>query len=256
MLRLHRFGHGHPLVALHGFTLTGDQFSSLADKLDREIVAPDLPGHGASADVATGVDHVVQAVCDLTSSFALPVPLIGYSQGGRLALLAALHCEASVERLVLVSANAGIEQEQLRRNRATQDDALAARIEMIGLERFIEEWTSAGLTSTEELDPASRKLDHQIRMANTAEGLAKALRGYGQGAQPVVWPDLHTLAMPVLIMAGAEDDRYAGIATRMAERIPHAQHVVVSGASHNPLLDNPQETLEAISAFVDGDRRP
>ena len=255
MLRLHRFGHGQPLVALHGFTLTGRQFSSLADKVGREVVAPDLPGHGGSTDVRADAASVIGAVCDLTSSFAHPVPLLGYSQGGRLGLIAALRCGASVERLVLVSANAGIEQEQLRRNRVTQDDARAARIEMIGIERFIDEWTADGLTSTEGLGHEERERDRQIRLMNTASGLAAALRGYGQGVQPVVWPDLSTLAMPVLVVAGAEDARYAAIARRMADQIPTAELVVVPGAGHNPLADKPDETTEAISAFLDGDRR-
>lgn len=255
-MRFHRFGHGQPLVALHGFTLTGEQFSSFADGIDRDVIAPDLPGHGLSADAATQVEHVVEAVCNLTSSFAQPVPLLGYSQGGRMALLAALHCPTSVERLVLISANAGIEQDQARRNRATQDDALAARIEMIGLERFIDAWTSDGLTSTERSDPASRVRDRDIRMANTAAGLARALRGYGQGAQPVVWSKLPTLTLPVLVVAGAEDDQYRAIATRMASEIPNAQLMVVQGASHNPLVDQPEATLEAVSAFINSDGLP
>ena len=254
-MRFHRFGHGRPFVALHGFTLTGEQFSSLADKLGREVIAPDLPGHGLNADAATDIDQVVDATCNLTSSLDQPVPVLGYSQGGRVALLAALNCAASVERLVLISANAGIETEQLRRNRATQDDALAARIEMIGIERFIDTWTSEGLTSTEGLDPASRERDREIRMANTAQGLANALRGYGQGVQPVVWSDLPRLTMPVLVIAGAEDDRYRDIATRMAEQIPDAALVVVPDAGHNPLAEEPEATVDAISAFVNSDGR-
>jgi 2-succinyl-6-hydroxy-2,4-cyclohexadiene-1-carboxylate synthase len=255
-LRFHRFGHGRPLVALHGFTFTGEQFSSLADMLGREVIAPDLPGHGLNADAATDVDQVVDAVCTLTSSLGQPIPLLGYSQGGRIALLTALHCAASIERLVLISANAGIETEQLRRNRATQDDALAARIELIGMERFVDTWTTEGLTSTEDLDRASRERDREIRMANTTQGLAQALRGYGQGVQPVVWSDLPDLTMPVLVVAGAEDDRYRDIATRMAEQIPAAELVVVPDARHNPMADQPEATVEAISAFVNSDGRP
>ena len=256
MLRIRSFGHGPSLVALHGFTLTGEQFSSFAEILGREVIAPDLPGHGESRNAPSLFEDVVKAVCELTSSFGDPVPLAGYSQGGRLALAAALLCPRSVERLVLISATAGIEQEQLRRNRVTQDDALAARIELIGVERFINEWTTAGLTSTAGMEPADREQDRRIRLANTAQGLASALRGYGQGVQPVVWPELQTLAMPVLVVAGADDARYADLAVRMAEQIPQAELVIVSNAGHNPLVDNQGETVDAISAFLSGDRRP
>lgn len=218
-------------------------------------MAPDLPGHGGSTHAPTDVSSVIEEVCNLTSSFAQPVPLIGYSQGGRLGVIAALRCGASVERLILVSGNAGIEREQLRRNRVTQDDARAARIELIGIERFIDEWTADGLTSTEGLDPTQRERDRQLRLLNTAGGLAAALRGYGQGVQPAVWSELHTLAMPVLVMAGAEDALYVDIGRRMAEQIAGAELVVVPGAGHNPLVDKPDEAVEAISAFLDDDRR-
>lgn len=256
MLRIRRFGHGQSLVALHGFTLTGDQFSSFGDLLGREVVAPDLPGHGESRNAPSRFEDVVDAVCDLTSSFAHPVPLLGYSQGGRLALATALQCASSVERLVLISATAGIEQEQLRRNRATQDDALAAQIEMIGVERFVNEWTAAGLTSTQGMEPADRERDRRIRLDNTAQGLASAVRGYGQGAQPVFWPELHALALPVLVVAGADDAKYADLAIRMTEQIPHAELAIVSHAGHNPLIDNQGETVDVISAFLNRDRRP
>ena len=255
MLHTRRFGHGEPIVALHGFTLTGEQFATSAERLNREVVAPDLPGHGNSAQAPADIDTVVEAVCDLTTSFPAPVPMIGYSQGGRIALLSTLECPDSVSHLVLISANAGIDDDQTRRNRATQDDALAARIELIGSERFIDEWTAAYLTSTAGMEPDERLHDRRVRLTNTPDGLASALRGYGQGVQPVVWRSLERIDLPVLVVAGSRDAVYTEIAHRLHEHIAGSELVIVHDAGHNPLIDAPDITYGVVSDFLDGDGR-
>ena len=39
-----------PIVLVHGFTQTGASWRTVAEGLDgHEVVAPDLPGHGANA---------------------------------------------------------------------------------------------------------------------------------------------------------------------------------------------------------------
>lgn len=46
-------GHGPPLLLVHGFTFTGEQWDPFLGKLSAEhtVIVPDLPGHGASTDV-------------------------------------------------------------------------------------------------------------------------------------------------------------------------------------------------------------
>ena len=61
MLHLRRFGAGEPLLALHGFSLTGGQFEDLAPLLDRRLIAPDLPGHdGVDIGVEVGAGAVTR----------------------------------------------------------------------------------------------------------------------------------------------------------------------------------------------------
>jgi 2-succinyl-6-hydroxy-2,4-cyclohexadiene-1-carboxylate synthase len=223
----------------------------LSESIGREVIAPDLPGHGKSACDPASIDDTLAAVCNVLSSFVSRVPLLGYSQGGRVGLLAALRCPAMISSLVLISANAGIEDEQLRRNRVTQDDAQAARIELLGVERFLNEWTTTGVTSTAHLDDVERAADRAVRLENSAEGLAAALRGYGQGVQPVVWPRLEELEMPVLVISGSEDSFYSDIARRMSRAITGSELVLVPGAGHNPLMEAPEATIDAVSGFLD-----
>jgi len=246
-----QYGSGPPVVALHGFTLTGEQFAPAASMLGRTVVAPDLPGHGAYARASTDLDRVIDAIATTIGSIGMPVPLLGYSQGGRLALLAALDRPAGISALILVSASPGIENVEERSRRAIADEAMAAHIRQAGVRSFLDSWTSTGVTSTLHLDPSTRETDQAMRLRNTADGLARALTGFGQGAQPSVWRRLSELSLPVLLVTGSKDAKYTAIADDMATLIDGAEHVVIDDAGHNPLADAPEQTYGAVSGFLD-----
>lgn len=252
MLPAHHFGEGPPLVALHGFTLTGAQFASAAPLLAREIVAPDLPGHGEASNEPTDIDSVVEAVDAIRLSLGASAPVLGYSQGARVALLSAVGLTPAA--LVLVSGNAGIEDFRKRSARSQADAATADRIRTLGAPQFLNEWTTTGLTDTTHLSDQARDDDAAIRLSNTAEGLASAIEGYGQGSQPSVWDNLPAVACPVLLISGTEDRKYGDIAQRMATLIPMATHLEIAESGHNPLADQPDRTYAAIRSFLDESR--
>lgn len=251
MVTVRRFGNGPPLIALHGFTFTGEQFASAAHQLRRTVFAPDLPGHGRSVAVSTQLDDVVDAIETTVASFPEPVPLLGYSQGGRLALLAALRQSEGISALVLISANAGIEDTNERASRAESDARMAGKLSGMTIDEFLDTWTAAGITSTSHLSAEDRAADRAIRQENSPIGLANALIGYGQGAQLSLWTRLAELAMPVLVMSGSRDEKYSVIADEMTSRIPDVERVTVADAGHNPLLDAPTEAYTTISDFLD-----
>jgi 2-succinyl-6-hydroxy-2,4-cyclohexadiene-1-carboxylate synthase len=251
VVAVRRFGNGPPLIALHGFTFTGEQFASVADQLHRTVFAPDLPGHGRSVEVSTQLDDVVDAIESTVTSFGVPVPLLGYSQGGRLALLAALGRPEGISALVLISANGGIEDTNERALRTESYARLAEKISDMTIDEFLDTWTTAGITSTSHLSAEDRAADRAIRQENSPIGLANALIGYGQGAQPSLWTRLAELAMPVLVMSGGRDEKYSVIADKMTSRIPDVERVTVVDAGHNLLLDAPTEAHQAISDFLD-----
>ena len=254
MLHLRRFGAGPEMVALHGFSMTGEQFSPFAAACGHTLIAPDLPGHGLSRTQACDIDSVLASIESVLASLARPRPLLGYSQGGRLALLTAVESPDDVSSLVLISATAGIRDTSARRDRADQDAELAGRIEAIGLEAFVDSWTSAGITSVDHLSTDRRAWDRTVRSTNTSAGLSAALRGYGQGAQPSIWDELATVSVPVLLIAGEEDDKYRSLNEEMADLIPDAEFRVIGGARHNPMADKPEVTCEVVSEFLQRNR--
>lgn len=242
------FGTGAPIAALHGFTLTGAQFGALATAA-LQIHAADLPGHGATVVERVDVPTTIDAIAAWLAAFGAPVPLMGYSQGGRMALLTALDHPALVERLILISTSPGIADAEERRLRRHRDAVLADRIVEIGIDRFLDEWLAHPVTSGPRLCADAALADRTIREENTAAGLADALRGLGQGAQPYVGDRLRELSMPVLTVSGEWDERYARHAGDIAARVPDGRHVSIAGSGHNVVRDAPHPLTRAVVAF-------
>ena len=103
-------GTGRPLVLLHGGLGSGEMFGPVLTQLaqNRQVILPDLQGHGRTADVDRPIDHRLMAddIAALIDALKLDKPdLVGYSLGGGVALFAAVKHPEKVRRLVLVSAN-------------------------------------------------------------------------------------------------------------------------------------------------------
>jgi 2-succinyl-6-hydroxy-2,4-cyclohexadiene-1-carboxylate synthase len=243
---------GEAILLLHGFTNTHRSWARLlaAGVAERFAVqAPDIRGHGA-ASAAVPVD--LEAVLDDIDALAPQrCVLLGYSQGGRIALHAALdpRMAGRVERLVLIGASPGIADPAERRDRRAADDALADRLERMSVVEFAELWEAtpvlAGLP--DELAAHARR----DRLENTPGGLAAALRGLGTGRLPSLWSRLGELTMPVTLVAGERDAKFTALAHEMAKLIPDARVEVVAGAGHQVHLEQPV----ALAALLSGDPR-
>jgi 2-succinyl-6-hydroxy-2,4-cyclohexadiene-1-carboxylate synthase len=238
------FGSGPPIVALHGFTHTGEQFAAISRLLGMSVIAPDLPGHGATRTSPITVETAIAVVAGLLDETG-PVPVLGYSQGARIALLVALAHPGLIASLTLISASPGVAD---RAARQAADEVVASRIERDGLSAFLDAWLATGLTGTGHLSETTRNADRAIREANTASGLAAALRGYGQGAQPYVEDRLDELTIPVTFMAGSRDSKYAVMAASMATAVRRGKATIVEGAGHNLLHDAPDAVVAACAA--------
>jgi 2-succinyl-6-hydroxy-2,4-cyclohexadiene-1-carboxylate synthase len=171
--------------------------------------------------------------------------LAGYSMGGRIALHAALARPERVRRLVLLGASPGLADASEREERRRADDALAERIEAIGVEAFADEW--GRLPLWEGQPERVRAAAHADRLRNTPAGLADALRGLSTGALPSLWDRLGELPMPVVLLAGERDAKFRAIAERMAERIPGARLEIIPGTGHAAHLERPDLVAAAIT---------
>jgi 2-succinyl-6-hydroxy-2,4-cyclohexadiene-1-carboxylate synthase len=223
------------IVAVHGFTQTSACWSPIDAELaaDHELVLVDAPGHGASAHIELDLAAGGRALADVGG----PGLYLGYSMGGRFALHTALARPDAVERLVLISATAGLDDADERAARRGADERLADRLIQIGVPAFVDEWLAQPLLAGLNGDRAHRR----ARLANTAEGLASSLRRAGTGTQEPLWDRVAELTMPVLVVAGSDDSKFTAIAERLAAAIgPNATLAVVAHAGHTVHLEQPE----------------
>lgn len=258
-------GAGEPLLLLHGFTGSRATWRDLWPQLATRfrVLAIDLPGHGGSdAPVDPARYTIFRVAADLVEILkrraARPAHWLGYSMGGRLALYAALHHPGAVRALLLESASPGLATASERQQRRAADESLALRIERDGVARFVDEWERLPLFAGLARLPAEAQAElRRQRLANSAAGLANSLRGMGTGAQPSLWERLPELAVPTLLVVGAEDDKFVAINRRMAARRPAAELRVVPDAGHTIHLEQPAAFLAAILSFLDaGELQP
>ncbi len=99
----------YPLVILHGLFGSGDNWQSHAKELAerRDVLVPDLPGHGRSEAVgAPTYPDLAEILWESLEQLGYghegaPVVLLGHSMGGKVAMAMAFSRPAAVERLVV-----------------------------------------------------------------------------------------------------------------------------------------------------------
>lgn len=251
-------GAGSPLLLLHGFTGSSDNWAELTPRLSHRfrVIRVDLPGHGRTAAPADHARGTVPAVAaDLATLLAernaTPAHILGYSMGARLALGIALGHPHVVRSLILESGSPGLATAAERAARRTADEALAERIERNGIVAFVDEWERLPLwESQRNLPEATRRRLRERRLRCDPAGLAASLRQMGTGAQPSFWDDLGRLQAPTLLITGALDARFCAIAAAMRAQNPALQHQVVAGAGHAPHLEQPAAWLELVERWL------
>ena len=240
----HRPGAGR-VVLVHGFTQTLASWGPVGERLARrrEVVRADLPGHGGAGGVRVGFAEAA----GLLGATGGPAAYVGYSLGGRLCLRLALDRPDLVRALVLVGAAPGIADAAARAERRAADEALAEQVERDGVAAFLDRWLAGPLFTTLPAAAAGRA----ERLANSAAGLAYALRELGPGTQEPLWDRLAGLRPPTLLVAGALDHRFGALAEQMAAAIgPAARVALVPGAGHAAHLERPAEVAGLVEAFL------
>ncbi len=249
------YGHGpRPALFLHPGLTQGRLWREVARPLsDRlTIVAPDLPGHGASAawdgqgDYLRRASAVAAALCDGA------VDLVGHSMGAVVALAMALDRPDLVRSLTLIepvlfAATRGTPVfDRYLEAMAPFDAACRSGDLTTAAREFLAVW---GIGQPwEDLPPArQREFAGRVPLVRaTDEGLLADSCG-------ILAPGrLEGFGRPVCLVGGDRSPPVAAaILDALEARLPDASRVTVPGAGHMVTVTHPGEVAAAIAACVD-----
>ena len=244
--------HQIHLLALHGFTGCGLDFSALQTGSFAHWHCPDLPGHLSQTQLK---DCSPQATLNCLLGHAQmlnrPRVLLGYSMGARAALQLIAHQPDSWDGLILISGNPGLSNPLERALRRQNDLQVARRIETIGLSAFLTEWQAMPIIQTQKNIPESiRKSMQSNRLKHTASGLAMSLRQFSVAVCPDLWPIIPSLQCPTLSITGSKDTKYGQIADKMQQLNNQIQVVTIDAVGHTPHLEAVDRCKPIIEKFL------
>ena len=197
----------------------------------------------AAADWQTGIQQLTEAMP--TRSI-----VVGYSMGARIALGVAMEAAQRCDALVLVSGNPGLESEQAREQRRQSDQRLCQQIESEPRESFLNQWYQQDVfASTPE---TIRRQQVEQKLNRTSSDWPAILRSWSVSQQPNYWPRLRELQMPVLIVAGEDDEKYRKIAIRFQKEGPSENVTIkiVPDCGHIVHRERPEAVVQIVRDFV------
>jgi pimeloyl-ACP methyl ester carboxylesterase len=226
-------GSGEPLLLLHGGMVTietwGNQRGPLAERY--HVYLPERRGHGRSPDVPGSTSYELMAADTAAFMQALGIEsahLVGWSDGGNVALELALARPELVRKMVLIGAAANVDG-------ATDDS---------------KEWVNS--LSVDSLpifltEPYGRlSPDGAGHLPVVAEKTIAMWR-----TQPTHdMSELAAIAAPTLMLIGDNDGVTIEHAAQMLRAIPKAQLAVIPGADHGVIFDKPEIVNALILAFL------
>jgi pimeloyl-ACP methyl ester carboxylesterase len=220
---------GPALLLSHGFGATSAMFAgnvpALADT--HRVVTWDLRGHGGSEYPADPDSYSsANALADMGALLAAlgldGAVLGGHSLGGYLSLQFTLAFPERVTGLVLIDTGPGFRNDAARDEWNRQAHRTGARLTERGL---------AGLGGSPELHDGEHR---------DATGLINAARYTLTQQDAHVIDGLSQIAVPTLVIVGADDKPFLGAADYMTAKIPHARKVVIPAAGHAPNVSQPE----------------
>lgn len=222
---------------VHGF---------MGDPSDWEMLRTQSPSDKIVTPLIRPAENWHEGVSALAAEIPEGALLVGYSMGARLCLALALSHPQRYRGLVFCSGNPGLEDDQEREDRYTQDCRIAQRIAEQDRDEFLAYWYSSPVFRS--LSPAVRQQEIQRKRARCGDDWGSILKCYSIALQPNFWPQLSNLAIPCLAIAGALDQKYASIVARM-ESIPGMQTSIVPACGHIVHHEQPQAFQRLLCAF-------
>jgi pimeloyl-ACP methyl ester carboxylesterase len=242
-----RLGSGPPLLLVHGLGSCKEMWRPVLPALarEREVVAVDMPGFGASPPGPRTVEGLAEALAEFTAGLGWEQPHVaGNSLGGGVALtMGAMGVCRSVCAVSPIGFVAGREK-AYGRAVLTGTRVLAVRLAPVAATIARSAVLRTLLSSHAAARPwriPPEDTAHWTRMYASAPAFWELLEALDGWRAPVP-------ACPTTVAWGQRDRLliFSRQAPRARRRLPGARHVVLRGCGHVPTWDNPDQVASVL----------
>ena len=232
-------GQGEPVLLLHGGFVTNETWGAQrADfAANHRVFLPERRAHGHTPDVEGRLsyhDMASDTIDFLTTVVGSSAHLVGWSDGGIVALLVAIERPELVRKIVVTGANFKPGSEI---GPAEALDALSADAPEMGMFRAMYE--AASPDGPEHWPIVVGKMVEMYR------------------AEPdIPIEDLERISAPTLVLVGDDDFMTLEHTVELYRAIPNSELAVVPGTSHAHFMEKPSLVNRLVLDFLDNDPVP
>jgi 2-succinyl-6-hydroxy-2,4-cyclohexadiene-1-carboxylate synthase len=246
---------GESIIFLHGFMGSGEDWRFLTDELKKSFycIVIDLPGHGSSLTKNIreySFENCAENIISILKKLNIKRSgLIGYSMGGRVGLYTLLKYPDFFNKIILESANPGIENGDERLNRQENDRKIVEEITKIDFKNFLYNWYSQPVFG----NIVNTKNFHDLienRVKNDRKGLVNSLNYMGTGMQTSLWSRVPEIESEILYIAGEHDKKYVQIGKRLENIAKDLRLEIIRNSGHNTHFEQPEVFIKIIKDFL------
>lgn len=234
-----------PLILLSGFGASSTMWVPMIERLSQKhhIFALDTIGDQGQSilnrKLTAASDYVLwlkEIICEFKFE---KITILGFSQGGWIALNFAVHAPEHLDKLILISPNAGLVPVSLRFLLRLM------RMAVFPTKSNLHNWARWNSTAWDYDKPYFQLILEQMRAG---------MKSKTSGVMPITFTDeeLRNLSMPILMLVGEQEivnDSKAAIQRGQA-LIPEFEAQVIPNARHMLPFDQPQLVCEHILQFL------
>ena len=233
-------GSGPALMLTHGFSATARMWDSQIDALsaNHTLVLWDMRGHGSSDaprdDACYSEALTVDDMAALLDEVGADTAIVGgLSLGGYMSLAFHATYPQRVKALLIIDCGPGYKKDAPRQ--AWNETAL----------QRADDIAAHGLAALQGGSAERASAVHK-----DLQGLVYAARHMLTQKNSRVIESLPHVAVPSLVIAGADDEPFLAATDYMAAKIPGAEKLIISDAGHAVNMDQPQAFNRGVADFL------
>jgi 3-oxoadipate enol-lactonase len=243
-------GGGLPVVLLHGFPFDHTIWQAQIEVLSSEarMITPDLRGHGQSPvlQAGYGIDQMAHDVVMLLDDLGVDQAVwVGHSMGGYLTMAALRRSPDRVKAAAFVATHPyadSPEKQQDRKNSATKALEQGSEAVVSGMVKVL-------FAPGTDLESDSVQRVRSIMLSTPRAGVAGALEA--MAGRPESVETLRDARIPMMMVAGVQDQIVKpDVLATLVRQVPHLRLVMIEGAGHMPMIEQPDATTTALREFL------